>query len=60
MKQERGVALILALLVVALATTAAVALTSDQQLSLRRGSNLLARDQAQQYAIGAEAWGLTA
>lgn len=57
MRQERGVALILALLVVALATTAAVALTSDQQLSLRRGSNLLARDQALQYAIGAESWG---
>lgn len=57
MKQEQGVALILALLVVALATTAAVALTSSQQLSLRRGSNLTARDQALQYAIGAESWG---
>jgi len=56
MKQEKGVALILALLVVALATTAAVALTVDQQLALRRGGNLLARDQATQYALGAEAW----
>ncbi len=56
MKQQQGVALILALLVVALATTAAVALTSDQQLSLRRGGNLFARDQALQYALGAEAW----
>lgn len=54
--QQKGVALILALLVVALATTASVALMSDQQLSLRRGSNLLARDQATQYALGAEAW----
>jgi len=57
MKHQHGVALILALLVVALAATAAVALTSDQQLSLRRGGNLIARDQALQYAIGAEAWG---
>ena len=56
MHQQKGVALILALLVVALATTASVALMSDQQLSLRRGGNLLARDQAAQYALGAEAW----
>jgi general secretion pathway protein K len=57
MKRQQGVALILALLLVSLATVAAVALTSDQQFLMRKGGNLLGRDQALQYALGAEAWG---
>ncbi len=52
--RSRGVALISALLVVALATTAAVALTTSMQLNLRRSANLYMRDQAWQYLLGVE------
>ena len=55
---QRGVALITALLVVALATIAAVALASQVQLHIRRTSNLLDVDQAWEYIKGAEAWGM--
>lgn len=55
--RQRGVALISALLVVALATTAAVALTTDMQVTLRRSANLFTRDQAWQYLQGVEAFG---
>jgi general secretion pathway protein K len=55
-RRQRGVALITALLVVALATAAAVAMVSRQQLDIRRSSNLLAADQALLYAEGAEDW----
>lgn len=55
-KSERGVALITAMLVVALATVAAVAMVSRQQLDIRRTGNILGYDQASLYATGAEAW----
>ena len=47
-------ALISALLVVALAATAAATLMSSMQLSLRRSANLYMRDQAWQYLLGVE------
>ncbi len=53
---QRGVALVLALLVVALATMAATAMLSEQQLTIRRTANLLNADQAYLYALGAEQW----
>ena len=53
---QRGVALITALLVVALATVTAVAMTSAQQLATRRTANLLHSDQAYVYALGIEDW----
>ncbi|HEY9197852.1 MAG TPA: type II secretion system minor pseudopilin GspK, partial [Gammaproteobacteria bacterium] len=53
---QRGVALITALLVVALATVAAVAMASRQQLDVRRTANLLDGDQAYLYALGVESW----
>ena len=56
--RQRGVALITALLVVAIATIAAVEMARRQQLDIRRLQNLLARDQAQTYAIAAETWAL--
>lgn len=40
----------------ALATVTAVAITSEQQLAIRRTTNLLHRDQAYLYVLGAEAW----
>ncbi len=54
--QNQGVALITALLVVALASTAAVTLSSHQQLDIRRTGNVINGDQAWLYAQGAEAW----
>ncbi len=56
MYRQRGVALITALLVVALATTAAVAMVSRQHLDLRRTENLLGAAQADLYAQAVEDW----
>jgi general secretion pathway protein K len=53
---QRGVALITALLVVALATIAAVAMATRQQLDLRRTGSLLHGEQAYSYVLGAESW----
>lgn len=53
---QQGVALITALLIVALATIAAVAVASRQQFDIRRSANLINRDQAYQYALGVESW----
>lgn len=55
--KQRGVALVTALLVVALATTAAVAMAWQQQLDIRRTGNLLDGDQAYLYLLGVEDWG---
>ncbi|HEX5055546.1 MAG TPA: type II secretion system minor pseudopilin GspK [Gammaproteobacteria bacterium] len=52
--RQRGVALITALLIVALATAAAAWLTSTHQLSIRRSGNLINGDQAYEYALGME------
>ncbi|MEK7991111.1 MAG: type II secretion system minor pseudopilin GspK [Thiotrichaceae bacterium] len=54
--KQSGVALITALLIVALATITAVAMTSRQQLDIRRTSNLLNHEQAYLYLLGAEDW----
>ncbi|MGB5261124.1 MAG: type II secretion system minor pseudopilin GspK [Gammaproteobacteria bacterium] len=53
---ERGVALITALLVVALATVAAVAMATRLHVDLRRAGNLLHGEQAYAYALAAESW----
>ena len=53
---ERGVALVTALLVVALATVAAVAMATRLHVDLRRAGNLLHGEQAYAYAIAAESW----
>lgn len=52
--RQRGVALITALLIMALATTAAVQMVYRQQLDIRRTQNVLARDQAYTAALAAE------
>jgi general secretion pathway protein K len=54
--QNKGVALVTALLVVSLASTTAVSLSTRQQLDIRRTANLINGDQAWLYARGAEAW----
>lgn len=55
-RQQRGVALITALLITALAGLVAANLAWDNALDVRRTMSLLARDQAVQVALGAESW----
>jgi general secretion pathway protein K len=54
--RERGVALITALLVVALAVVAATAMATRLQVDVRRTANLLHGEQAYAYATAAESW----
>lgn len=53
---NRGVALITAILITALAGTVAAGLAWDSALDMRRTTVLLYRDQAYQVALGAESW----
>jgi len=53
-RSQQGIALITALLIVTLATTAAVTITAQLQREIRRGGNILHHDQAYMYAIAAE------
>ena len=53
---QRGVALIIALLVVSLATLLAVAMTTRQQLDIARTANIIQGDQAYLYALASESW----
>lgn len=55
-QQQRGVALVTALLVVSLATVAAVAMATRLQVDVRRTGNLLHGEQAYAYALAAESW----
>lgn len=52
--EQRGVALITAMLIAALVTVAAVAMASRQTLDMRRTGNMLEADQAYMYALGME------
>lgn len=54
--RQSGAALITALLITAIATTAAVAIAARQQFDIRRTSNLLETDQAYLFALGVEDW----
>lgn len=54
--RQRGVALVTALLVVSLATVAAVAMATRLHVDVRRTGNLLHGEQAYAYAVAAESW----
>jgi general secretion pathway protein K len=54
--RQQGVALITALLVVALAVTAATAMATRLHVDVRRTGNLLHGEQAYAYALSAESW----
>lgn len=54
--RQQGVALITALLVVAIATVAAVAMATRQQMDIRRTAGLLHSEQAYAFSLGAESW----
>lgn len=53
-RRQQGVAIITALLIVTIATTVSVAISTHLQLDVRRTSNLIALDQADLYALFAE------
>lgn len=55
-RRQRGVALITAMLIAALATLIAANLAWDNALDVRRTTSLLMRDQAVQVSLGAESW----
>ena len=57
--RDRGVALITAMLITAMATMVAANLAWDNALDVRRTMVLLHRDQAIQVALGAESWVIT-
>jgi len=56
MRRDRGVALITAIVLVAIATILAVHIGTRAALDLRRTAGLVALDQAWHVALGAEAW----
>lgn len=56
-KWQRGMALILALLVMSLVEILSISMSSNQQLFFRRTENVLYHEQAYQYLLGAEDWG---
>ncbi|MCG5517181.1 MULTISPECIES: type II secretion system minor pseudopilin GspK [unclassified Ectothiorhodospira] len=56
--RQRGVALLTALLVVTLATIAAVSMATRQHMDIRRTTNVFTHDQAYQLSLGAEAYAL--
>ncbi|MDH3861123.1 MAG: type II secretion system protein GspK, partial [Gammaproteobacteria bacterium] len=56
MNRARGVALITALLITALAASVASKLSWDNSLDIRRTMVMLYRDQAIQVAVGSEGW----
>ena len=58
MRRMRGVALIIALVVVALATIMAARIGAQAALDQRRSTALLAQQQAFEVALGAEAWAI--
>lgn len=55
-KSQRGIAIITALLIVAIATTISINISSRLQLDVRRTANLITADQAWQYTLAAENW----
>lgn len=55
-RQQRGAALLTAVLIAALAAVLMVALTENYQLQFRRTSALVVSEVAMQYALGAESW----
>ena len=55
-RHQRGVAIITALLIVTIATTVSITISTRLQLDVRRTGNLIAQDQAQFYLLAAEEW----
>lgn len=54
--RQRGVALLIAIVVVAIAAMLSTGMIWDRELDIRRTANITQGDQALEYALGAEAW----
>ena len=54
--RQSGVALITAVLIVAMASIAAVAMTQTLQIGTHRTANVILADQRFLYSLGSEAW----
>ena len=55
-KKQRGVAIITALLIVAIATTVSITISTRLQLDVRRTSNIISLDQVDFFLLEAEEW----
>lgn len=55
-KNQQGVAIITALLIVTIAATVSISISTRLQLDVRRTGNIIAQDQAQFYLLAAEEW----
>ena len=55
-QRQRGVAIITALLIVTIAATVSITISTQLQLDVRRTSNMIAQDQAMFYLLAAEEW----
>ncbi len=55
--QQRGIALLMAIMIVALVTIISINMLTKRQLQIYRTSNLLNKEQAVQYALAVERWG---
>lgn len=53
-KKQKGIALLMAMLVVSIATVTAVSLVHEQSLSIRKTGNIRANDNALMYSLGLE------
>jgi len=53
---QRGVALLIALVVLAIAATLSTAMIWDRELDIRRFANIKQGDQSLEFALGAESW----
>lgn len=55
---QKGVALLTAVLITAIASVIAISMVSQQQRDIRRSGNLLDSDRAYMFALGAESWAM--
>ena len=55
-RRQQGVAIITALLIVTIAATVSITISTRLQLDVRRTSNMIAQDQANFYLLAAEEW----
>ena len=55
-RKQRGLALLLAMLIVVIATTVAVSIVHEEKFTIRKSSHIHLQDRANLYAVGLEDW----
>jgi general secretion pathway protein K len=55
-KQQRGIVLLMAILIVVIATTVAVSIVHEEKFTLRKSAHVQSMDRASLYAVGLEDW----